>query len=163
MTNGNGDTLSAMAYRRKVLQTTNSGTFVSFRVPTHSQTALVLERVTFDNVGSQGSIAVFDQVHLSVKLSTLDAASGGTRTLLFNMPWVVMSGAAAGTALSFNPPNGGKIDPAVRLPPNDDPCWVTLSTVGNAFGDTMVCVMQGWEIPTADLATFPMPRYEAVV
>jgi hypothetical protein len=101
---------------------------------------------------------------------TLRVVLGGPQTNVNNVTQVIELAAASwivvGTTGLLNPAGKAGIDfpSGLRLTPNDDPVYFVLgnTTSGNSLAGIRMAA-HGWTIPSSDLATFPMPHYEAVI
>jgi hypothetical protein len=164
MTNGNGDSPQAQAYRSIIPGVALGGTpqTQTFLIPRHPDRALSIEFVSFLN-HAPATIVAND-------IFTCRVVLGGPQTNVNNVAQVITlaeaSWVAVGTTGMLNPTgrSGVNFDGGLRLTPNDDPVYVVLqnTTSGNTLAGTLMAV-HGWQIPTLDLGTFPMPRYEAIV
>ncbi len=156
-------------YRTLVPPTSTTGVTTTrcgiFKIPPHGQTALAVKWMSFwtpsaMTIASGDTLSAF--VFVDNNPTNIPAISGANpKTVLAAFNWTPPSG----TLNVINPPGLiGLIFPdPLLLAPNDDPCWVVIldnnqsTGVTQAQWDTTFLSVNGWEIPTLDLGTFPSP------
>ena len=147
-------------YRRRLSPITNTGTFLDFQLPAHPQTALVIERLVIVPFGSGSALVTGDIIRVKLALADNEPnlVNSVNVLILADTTWVV-NGGGTGSVLGFNPPtkSGVEYSPPIRLAPSDDPAFIAVQATPHNFASDMYVTVEGWEIPTGEIGTFPPP------